>query len=187
MLGWFVTLPVTAATKVAALKGKQEEEPGNREGEKQSAVQAGKLQGTNGLAICCLTPKYQSLGGVYIKPACICCTNGLRANSGGESSMSIFIERNWISSEGRNALARLLSSQPTLSDSPHHHLQNNSANNTESCQSEPVSLHLPVKTTVLSLHLTGLEHRTSASIWLFRFSCFLIWKSKPELNESAVQ
>lgn len=63
-----LALPVTAATKAAAIKGKQEEEPGNREGEKESAVQA-KFKGTNGLAICCLTPKYQSLWGVNIKPA----------------------------------------------------------------------------------------------------------------------
>lgn len=58
-----MTPAVTAATKVAALKGEQEEEPGNREGEKASEVQVGKIQGANGLAICCLTPKYI---GVYI-------------------------------------------------------------------------------------------------------------------------
>lgn len=64
-----MTLPVTAVTKAAAMKGKQEEEPGNREGEKESAVQAGKIQGANGPAICCLTPKYQTLG-VYISNQC---------------------------------------------------------------------------------------------------------------------
>lgn len=82
---------VTAATKAAAMKGKQEEERGSRQGEKEREVQGGKLQGANGLAICCFVPKYQSLRGAYIKPSR---TSGPRANLVGESVMSIFIERN---------------------------------------------------------------------------------------------
>lgn len=52
----------------------------------------------------------------------------------GKSSMSIFIEWNWICSEDRPVLARLLLSPPALSDSPHRHLQNNHPNNTGSLQ-----------------------------------------------------
>lgn len=52
----------------------------------------------------------------------------------GESSTSIFIEWNWICSEDRPVLARLLSSLPALSDGPHRHLQNNHPNNTGSLQ-----------------------------------------------------
>lgn len=58
--------PVTAATKAAAMKGKRGEERGKRQGEKERGVQGGNIQGTNGLTICCLTPKYQSLRGVCI-------------------------------------------------------------------------------------------------------------------------